>query len=280
MASRESVTILRAPSLSAKSLLARVWELTQYGDLFLTLSGHRIRVRYKQSILGISWAVVQPLALMGIYTLVFSVFSRMPSQGMPYALFVFAAILPWIYFSNAVTNCANSFVTNQNLVTKVFFPREILPLTYIVAALFEMSVGLAIFFIMAAVWHVPIAPSAFWIIPLTACITVMTAGLSFVLAALQVQFRDIGHALPLIMQIGMFACPVVYPMSSVPARFRGLYSLNPLAVFIEAFRRALLERKAPENPELLVQAIAISVVILLIGYIVLKQQELTMVDAI
>jgi lipopolysaccharide transport system permease protein len=279
MSAHPRVSMITPPRVSLRSLVRAVRELYEYGDLFFTLSAHRIKVRYKQSILGLAWAVVQPLSLMAIYTVIFSVITKMPSKGVPYALFVFVALLPWIYFSTGVTASSNSLVGHQNLISKVFFPREILPITYVIAALFDLFIGFLIFLCMMAFYQAALSWHAVWIVPILIGETIFTLGLSCFLAALQVRFRDIGLALPLIMQLGMFASPVVYPLSSVPARYRDWYTLNPLAIYIDGFRSSLVEHHAPDGM-LMMKAFAISLLVLLAGYVFLKHQEATIADRI
>jgi lipopolysaccharide transport system permease protein len=279
MSAHSRVSVITSPRVSFASLARAIRELYEYGDLFYTLSAHRIKVRYKQSILGLAWAVVQPLSLMAIYTVIFSVITRMPSKGVPYALFVFVALLPWIYFSTAVTGSSNSLVGHQNLISKVFFPREILPITYVIAALFDLVIGFVIFLCLMVFYQASLGFEAVWVVPILIGETIFTLGLSCFLAALQVRFRDIGLALPLIMQLGMFVSPVVYPLSAVPARYRDWYTLNPLAIYIDGFRSSLVEHQAPDGI-LMVKAFAISVLVLVFGYVFLKHQDATIADRI
>ncbi len=253
--------------------------LAQYSDLLLTLTHHRIRVRYKQSALGILWAVLQPLALMAIYTVIFSVVTRVPTGGTPYAIFVFTALLPWTFFSSAVTTGVNCLVTHNQLITKVWFPREILPLTYVFAAGFDLVIAACVLAVMMFYYRIAPGPEALWIVPILLIAGLFAAAIALALSAAQVWFRDIGLALPLALQLWMFACPVVYPLTSVPPRFRALYILNPMAGVIENFRRVLIGGQPPDMDSLTV-AFGITAALLIPAYLYFKNREATMADVI
>jgi lipopolysaccharide transport system permease protein len=254
-------------------------DLANYIDLLYTLSIHRIKVRYKQSMLGWAWAVLQPLALMAIYTVIFSVVTRVPTNGTPYAVFVYAALLPWTFFATAVTNSANGFVSHTQLITKVYFPREILPMTYVLAALFDLAV--ASFVLAGMMWwyRMPLTRNAWFVVPSIALALLFSFGLGLLLSAVQVRFRDVGLAVPLMIQIWMFATPVVYPLSAVPARFRALYLLNPMAGVVENFRRTIIEGKTPDYDSFWPGAM-VTMILLPVAYIFFKNREGTMADVI
>jgi lipopolysaccharide transport system permease protein len=210
------IRIIRPPSFSPLNLLRELRGLWHYRDLFYTLTVHRIKVRYKQSVLGLAWAILQPLSLMLIYTVIFSVIARVPSEGVPYAVFAYAALLPWTFFSSALTNATMGLVNHSTLVTKVYFAREILPLTYVSAALFDFCV--ASFFLIAlfVYYGVSLTVYALWAIPILVLLTMIATALSLIFSVIQVRFRDVGVAMPLLLQVWMFASPVVYPLSAVP----------------------------------------------------------------
>lgn len=270
---------IRPASFSLANLPAYLTTFFSYWDLLLTLSLHRVKVRYKQSVLGLAWAVLQPLALMAIYTVIFSVVTHMPSDGAPYSIFVFSALLPWTFFSGAVTSSTNGLVSHTQLITKVFFPREILPVTYIVATLFDMFTGMIVLAAMMFFYHVGVTALAFWLIPVLFIAVAFATALSLVLSVLQVRFRDIGLAMPLLMQLWMFASPVVYPMSAVPARLRPWYLLNPMAGVVENFRRVLIQHQSPDLDSLRVAAIVTALLVPL-AYLIFKQQEANLADVI
>ena len=271
--------MIRPAGSSIFATLAKSFELSQHLDLLLTLSLHRIKVRYKQSVLGVAWAILQPVALMAIYTVIFSVVSRIPTGGTPYALFVFSALLPWTFCSNAISSAANSLVAHQYLITKVYFPREILPLTYLAAAVFDFLIASLVLGVMMF-WY-GIAPTGhiLWVPVIMTIALLFTVGISLVLSAWQVSFRDIGLALPLAMQLWMFASPVVYPLSAVPARFQHWYALNPMVGVIENFRRVVISGQPPDLASL-GPGLAITLLLLPWAYVVFKNREANMADII
>ncbi|MGI9066552.1 MAG: ABC transporter permease [Pyrinomonadaceae bacterium] len=273
------VKVIGPPSFSLLSLVRGLSTLRGYGDLLYTLSLHRVKVRYKQSLLGLAWAIVQPLSLMLIYTLVFSIIVKMPSSGVPYAVFAFVALLPWSYFSTALTNATNGLVSNASLVTKVYFPREILPLSYVTAALLDLLIASIIMAVLMVYYHIRITTYIFYAVPIIFVLTAFLTGISFFFSATQVRFRDIGMAMPLLLQLWMFATPVVYPLDRVPEWIRGVYILNPMVGVIENFRRVVLLGTAPDLYLLGVSA-AISLILLPISYLYFKRVEATVADLI
>lgn len=273
------VKVIRPPAFSPAAIVNGISELRSYTDLLYTLSIHRIKVRYKQSVLGLAWAVLQPLALMLIYTIIFSVLTRVPTNGIPYPVFVYSALLPWTFFSTAISNSAVGLVNHTQLITKVYFPREIIPLTYILAALFDLMVASVILAAMMLYYRIPLTPLSLLAIPLIGVAFAFTTGLGLVFSALQVRFRDIGLAMPLLLQLWTYATPVVYPLSSVPARLRPVYDLNPMVGVVENFRRVVLSGTAPDLPSLF-RGLFASLILLGFGYIVFKKREATMADII
>jgi lipopolysaccharide transport system permease protein len=273
------IRIIRPVSFSPFDLLRGLRELWQYRDLFYTLTVHRIKVRYKQSVLGLAWAILQPLSLMLIYTVIFSVIARVPSEGVPYAVFAYAALLPWTFFSSALTNATQGLVSHSQLVTKVYFAREILPLTYVSAALFDFAIASTFLIALFFYYGVSLTIYALYAIPILILLAALATALSLFLSALQVWFRDIGVAMPLLLQLWMFSTPVVYPLSAVPQRFRGLYALNPLVGVIENFRRVVLQGVEPDFHSLAISAIA-AAILLPLTYLYFKRVEATMADVI
>lgn len=273
------VKVIRAPSLSFQGLLNGLIGLAHYRDLLYTLSAHRVNVRYKQSLLGIGWAVLQPLSLMLIYTLVFSYIARIPSDGVPYAVFAYSALLPWTYFSNALTSATTGLVSHSHLVTRVYFPREILPLTYVIAALFDLIIASTILAGLMFYYRITLTVNVLFAVPIVLVLTCFVTAVSLVLSAIQVRFRDVGVAMPLLLQLWMFATPVVYPLSAVPERFRAFYVLNPMVGVIESFRRVALQGLAPDFGSLGVAA-GVSIVLLPFAYIYFKRVEATVADII
>lgn len=279
MIADRTIRIIRPPSFSPLNLLRELRGLWQYRDLFYTLSVHRIKVRYKQSLLGLAWAILQPLSLMLIYTVIFSVIAKVPSEGAPYAVFAYAALLPWTYFSSALTNATSGLVNHTALVTKVYFAREILPLTYVSAALFDFCVASTFLIGLFFYYGVSLTVYAFYAIPILVLLTMLTTAFSLVFSVVQVRFRDVGVAMPLLLQLWMFASPVVYPLSAVPARLRGYYALNPMVGVIENFRRVMLQGIAPDFYSLGISAL-VAAILLPAAYLYFKRVEATMADII
>lgn len=274
-----SVTVIRPAGSAWLHVGEHLARLREYGDLLYTLSLHRIAVRYKQTSLGLVWALLQPVMMMIIFTAVFSILARMPSDGTPYALFAFAALLPWSFFNTAVTGGTNSLVTHTALITKVYFPREILPITYVAAALFDFAIGFVVLVALMFWFAVPLTPYALVLVPIVALLALWVLAVSLALAAIQVRFRDIGVALPVLMQLLMFASPVIYPLSVVPASWRPWYLLNPLAGIVSAFRDVLLRQTLPEAYPLGMACLTIAVT-LPAAYVFFKHTEATMADVI
>lgn len=273
------VKLIVPPTFSPIAILRHVSDLGQYSDLLYTLSIHRIKVRYKQSALGLAWALLQPFLLMVIYTVIFSLFAKVKTDGPPYPVFVYGALLIWSFFSTALTNIATGMIHNSHLITKVYFPREILPLTYVIAAVFDLIVASLVLGGLMFYYGVPLTINAVFALPIIMIALMFVTGLGLLLSAVQVRFRDIGLAMPLLLQVWMFATPVVYPLSAVPLWARGLYDLNPMVGVVENFRRVVVLGQAPEIPSL-IRATLVSCVLLVVCYIYFKNREATMADVI
>jgi lipopolysaccharide transport system permease protein len=271
--------IIRPATFSPLAIVCGARDLIHYRDLLLTLTMHRINVRYKQSALGIAWAVLQPLLLMIVYTIIFSLVVKMPHEGGPYAVFVYAALLPWTFFSTAVTTSATSLVAHNSLITKVYFPREILPLTYVFAALFDFLIASVILVALLGFYHISPAASALLVCPIMLVAFLFSLAMALLLSAFQVRFRDIGIAMGLLLQLWMYATPVVYPYSLVPERFVFWYSLNPMAGVVENFRRVILEHGAM-NMAVLLPGLVVCLLLLPLAYLYFKTAEATMADVI
>jgi lipopolysaccharide transport system permease protein len=268
---------IRPPSIFGFNLLANLSKLLQYKDLVWTLSLHRIKVRYKQSVLGILWAFLQPISMMFVFTFIFSLIARMPSEGIPYAIFAFTALLPWNYFSTSVANGTSSLVKDAQFVTKVYFPREILPITYIVAALFDFAIASILLVCLMIYYQIGLNVNLLYTIPILLVLTCFALAISFIFSATQVRFRDIGMAVPLLLQLWLFATPVIYPLSAVPARWRSFYALNPMVGIIESFRIVVLKGESPDMRSLMFSAV-VSVILLFVSYLYFKRVEATMAD--
>jgi len=219
--------------------LAELWD---HRDLGFFLAWRDVKVRYQQTVLGIAWAVLQPFLTMVVFTILFGRLARVPSEGEPYAIFSYAALLPWNFFTSAVGNAGNSLVGSANLITKVYFPRLVIPVAAVGAALVDFAIAAIILFLMMPWYGVPFTPSLL-IFPVLVLLTaIVAAGVGMWLAALNVKYRDVRYALPFALQLWMFVTPVIYPSSLVPLRWRWLLGLNPLSAIIEGFRDAIFGR--------------------------------------
>lgn len=215
-------------------------ELWRYKDLlyFLTIRG--IKARYAQSVLGVGWAIIQPLFTTLVFTVVFGNLAQISSDGVPYAIFSFAAMAPWTYFSSTLTEASNSLVTNANMITKVYFPRLVLPLSAALSKLLDFAISLIILAGFMVYFRFP-PTLGILVLPLLVGILLMASlGIGMILSAMAVQYRDVKHAVTFVVQLLMYAAPVVYPTSNVPESWRFWYSLNPMVGVIEGFRAALL----------------------------------------
>lgn len=271
--------VIRPASFAWWRLPEHLRRLAGYRDLLYTLSAHRISVRYRQTVLGVLWAVLQPLLLMIIFTAVFSVLARMPSDGLPYALFAYTALLPWTFFATALTNGTSSLVNHAQLITRVYFPREILPITYLVAAAFDFAIGCGVLALLMTWYGVAITPDVWVLLPLMLLLAGWSLAVALIFSAIQVRWRDVGMAVPLLVQLWMFASPVIYPLSAVPEAWRRWYLLNPLAGIITTFRDVLL-RGLPVDLQPLQYALATTAIVLPAAYLVFKRAESTMADVI
>ena len=273
------IAIIRPPEFSLNMIYAGVATLLGYRDLLYTLTLFRISIRYKQSLLGPLWAILQPLALMTVYTLIFSRVAKVSSDGAPYPLFVFSGLLPWIFFSSAISNSINGLIHYPALLTKMYFPREIIPLSYVFAALVDFAIACVLLGGLMAYYRVPLSWNALYLLPIVAILTAFTAAMALVLSSVQSRFRDVGVALPLLLQVGMFAAPVVYSVNAVPVRYRRLFLLNPLAGLLDSFRRVLIHGLAPDMP-MLITAGVITLCCLVAAYGYFKAAEGTMADTL
>ena len=283
LSTRDHATVFEPPSLARVAPLAALARLVQARDLLVTLSTHRVKVRYKQSRLGILWAVVQPMAMMVVFTLMFAFLRTAPSGEVPFPLFAYAALIPWTMFSTGLTSAATALTAHAALLTKVWFPREILPLTYVAAALVDMSIASVVLVGLLAWYRVPVTATALWVIPSVVVLIGLVIGLGLLLSALQVHSRDVGLAMPVLVQVWLFATPVLYPLSAVKSRLPpavyNVYLLNPMAGIVDGFRRALVLHLTPDLHALAVSA-GVVVLLLPTAYVYFKYAELTMADRV
>jgi len=253
-------------------------ELWRYRDLFTILVWRDVSARYRQSVLGVGWAVFRPLISAFVFTLVFSVFVKVKTDT-PYPIFAFAALIPWMYFSGAIISVTTSVVNCGGMLSKVYFPRMILPLAAVVSGLIEVAVQLAILGLMM-IWYQCLPSVTLFMLPVFVLISVVSAfAVGIWLTALNVKYRDVGMAVPFFLQIGMYLCPILYPIEVVPERYRVLYSLNPIVGVVDGFRWSVL---GGESPAVIPMAIslAITLVLLVSGMYYFRKVEATFADLI
>jgi lipopolysaccharide transport system permease protein len=256
--------------------LSSVW---RYRELLHFLVLRELKVRYKQAALGAAWVIMQPLFTLAIFTAVFGVFARIPSDGIPYALFALAAVIPWTYFSEALRRSSTGLLDDSELIRKIYFPRLVLPLAAVIAPVVDFLISLAVLVLVMA-WY-RVSPTIHLLI--MPAFLAMAVGLALAfglwLGPLNVRYRDIKHILPFFVQVWMYASPVVYPLSMVPERWRLLYSLNPMVGIIEGFRWTLLGTTTPNFTAIAI-TIALTLVFLAGGLIFFRRAERTFADVI
>jgi len=238
-----------------------------------------IKVRYKQSIVGIGWAILQPLSLMLVFSVVFSLVVRVPTGGIPYPLFSYTAVLPWTFFSTSLAMGIPSLVNNMNLVTKVRMPREILPMATVLASLVDFSIASLVFVGMVLFYRVNLHWTALWVLPLLGIQIILTTGVVLLGSALNVLYRDIRFVVPLATQLWMYASPIIYPVDLIPERLRLFYFTNPMAGLLEGYRAAILRAETPDLAALGL-SLVISIVVLVTGYRTFKRLEPSFADLI
>jgi lipopolysaccharide transport system permease protein len=253
--------------------------LFSYRYLLWMWTLREIKVRYKQSVLGGAWAVLQPLSLAIIFTVVFSLFARVPTDGVPYPIFSYTALVPWMFLATAISFAVPSLVNNMNLVTKAHFPREVLPIGVIAAALVDFCIASVIFVFMMIIFGMPFYWTLAWVPFLVFTQIILILGVTLLGSATNVFFRDIRFIIPLGIQVWLYASPVIYPVSLVPEQFRTLYMLNPMAGLIDSYRRVVLHGLHPV-PQYLGMAFVISMVLSIGAFQVFKRVERQFADII
>ena len=264
---------------SRGTLAATLREVWAYRELLGLLARRDISLRYRQSLVGVGWAILQPTITTIIFTVVFGRLARLPSDGVPYAIFAFCGLLPWNYFARCLADSSDSLVGSANLVTKVYFPRLILPLSRVIAGLIDLGISLVIAAGMM-LWYRITPSQGVWLLPLFVLVTALSAfGVGLWLTALNVRYRDVKFIVPFLIQCWMYASPVAYSTALVPTRYQWLYGLNPMVGVIEGFRWALLGRAAP-NAQMMFASVAIVTVILAGGIAYFRRMERTFADVI
>lgn len=261
------------------SLVDHLRILMRYQELLVSLSMRDVKVRYKQSLFGIVWAVLQPFMLMVVFSIVFSLFVKVKTPGMPYAVFSYVALVPWTYFSRGLTNGVMSLIANSVLVTKIYFPRELFPLAALVSGFIDFAVSAVIFVGMLVFFHIGVGFALLWTPLIVLVQMALMLGLMLLLSAANVFYRDVYQTTPFLLQLWLYITPVIYPLSLVPARFHLLFALNPMTGLVDAYRRVILQNRAPD-PRLFTYAAVVSLVLLVLGYAFFKKVELQFADVI
>lgn len=269
-------TVIEPPARWPRLDLGELW---RFRAICLVLVERMLKVRYKQTIIGAGWAVIQPLMLMLVFTVFFGVLAQMPSEGTPYPLFVFTGLVVWQSVARVLADASASIVLNGHLVTKIYFPRVYLPIAVLLSSLVDLFFGLLALAVLMLIYGIAPGWSAllvpFWL--LIACATVL--GISLWLAALYAAYRDIGHLLPFLTQIWMFMTPVIYPSSMVPEAYRDLYAINPLVAVVEGFRWAFTGAPPPERQTVLVGTV-VAAALLATGFLFFRKREPAFSDVV
>lgn len=256
--------------------LREIWE---YRELLYFLIWRDIKVAYARTELGIGWAILRPVLTMAVFTFIFGWLTQLPSDGIPYPLFVYSALLPWQLFSRVVAGAGSSMVANENLVTKVYFPRLIAPLAVTVTGLMDFVIGFSVLLGMMWYYHSAVT-AAVWLLPLLVMVTIAAGlGVGLWVAALNVLCRDIGHAQPFVIQLWLFATPIIYPGSLIPQEWRALYALNPMVGVVEGFRAALLKAEGP-SVFAIIPSVIVAGIVLLSGLYFFRRTEQMIADTV
>lgn len=277
ISTRDQVIWIRPPS---GWTLIDVAEVLRYRDLLYFLVWRDIKIRYKQTVLGAAWAILVPFLTMVVFTIFFGRVARMPSDGLPYPLFSYAALVPWTFFAHGLTQGATSLVASQSLITKVYFPRAAVPVAAVLAGVIDFAIALVVLVAMMAFYGVWPTVHALWALPLLFLLTLITVlAVSLWLAALNVQYRDVKYALPFLTQVWLFITPIAYPSSLIEEPWRTVYGLNPMAGVVEGFRWSLLGADTAPGPIVLVSAVA-ALALLVTGSLFFSKMERTFADTV
>jgi lipopolysaccharide transport system permease protein len=270
-------TILIKPSSGWVSLnLNDLWE---YRELLYFLSWRDIKVRYKQTALGAAWAIIQPFFTMVVFSLFFGKLAGIPSDGVPYPLFCFAALVPWSLFSNGLNQSSNSLVGSSNLITKVYFPRLVIPLASVICGTLDFLISFIVLLGLMAFYGITPTMNVFWLPFLLMLAFVTALGVGMWLSALNVQFRDVRYVVPFLTQLWLFATPIAYPSSLLPGQWRTIYGLNPMVGVVEGFRWALLGTNTAPGPVIIASSLA-ALAIFVGGAFYFRRMERTFADVV
>ncbi|MBE9513727.1 MAG: ABC transporter permease [Chloroflexi bacterium] len=265
------------PSKGWVSLKLR--ELWEYRELLYFLIWRDVKVRYKQTVLGAAWAIIQPLFTMVVFSVFFGRLAKIPSDGIPYPIFSYAALVPWTFFANGLNQAVSGMVSHANLIKKVYFPRLAIPIARVLAGAVDFSLAFIVLLVMMFAYGIVPTANIFWL-PLFLLLALVTSlGAGLWLSAMNVQFRDVGYIVPFITQFWMFATPIVYPSSLLPEPWRTLYGINPMAGVVEGFRWALLGTDTAPGPIIIVSSLA-ALTLLVSGAFYFRRMEKTFADVV
>jgi len=254
-------------------------EFWQYRELFYFFIWRDFKVRYKQTVLGALWAVIQPFFTMIVFTIFFGKFAKMPSEGVPYPVFSYSALVPWTFFSSAVGNSGNSLIGNSDLLTKVYFPRFAIPASAALSGIMDFFIASTILFGIMVYYHIPLTWSLLLWPVLVIPLIVLALGLGMIFSSLNVKYRDIKYTIPFVIQTLLFITPIIYPISILPERYQKISALNPMTGIIEAFRSTVLPDKKMDVM-LLSFSIVVSILIFLVGLMYFRQTEKEFADIV
>ncbi len=253
-------------------------QLWEFRELLWFLMVRDVKVRYKQAALGVVWVVLQPLTMMAVFSVIFSRLANIPTDGVPAPLFLFAGLLPWVYFSSAVANASNSLIGSASLVSKVYFPRMLLPSAAVGAALVDFAISAMLLAGLMLIYEQPISPQIILLLPLTVLLVLLVLAVGIVMSALNVKYRDVRYVIPFVLQVGMFITPVIFPLSFAPEKWRALFYLNPMTGIVSGIRAAVFGLDLPIAA--MSSSVLITAVLLVVSVTVFRHMERTFADVI
>ena len=257
----------------------RLRDVWQYRELVGFLAMREIRIRYKQTLLGVAWIALHPLATTAVFSFIFGRLAGMPSDGLPYPVFAMSGLVAWNFFASSFSRGTTSVIGSADLISKVYFPRLIIPIASVLSPLVDVGVALVMVLLLAAFYGIFPGPTVVMVLPFIALALVTALGMALWMSSINVRYRDVGQILPIMTQLWFYATPVIYPATLFPERFRALQGLNPIATVAEGFRWALLG-KAPPSPVMVGMSVAVSVTLLVTGAYVFRRLEQTFADVV
>jgi lipopolysaccharide transport system permease protein len=277
IASDRPVQVIRPVRSAGDVMVNGMRSLIQSAGLLRAMTVTHLKMRYRYSLLGWYWALLQPLTLMVLYTLVFSRLVSYSDDSPPYALFVFVGLTPWAFCSTSISTSAAGMLNHRSLMATVYFPREIVPISFVIASLTDPAISFVVLLSMMLHYSIPISVTVLLTIPIFAVLAILVISICLFVSSMQVRIRDINVALPLVLQVLVFTAPIVYPASAVPAALQSLYWFNPFAILVQSFREAVIGGGVPPARDM-VYCTVIAVVCFLTSYLIFKKIEPTIVD--